>query len=150
MKSIQVFRKPVEKAVQGDRCGICISNFDPKQFERGYICSPNFVRTCYGVIINLEKVKYFKNAISSGSKFHISIGHETLLGKITLFADPDEASLASSSTLNEFDFNCDYIYLDEINMDRDQNKEVSNFEPYQKDLLLFSQFQILIYHILKY
>lgn len=125
VKSIQVFRKPVERAFQGDRCGICISNFDSKQFERGVVSSPNYVRTCYGVIINFEKVKYFKGTISSGSKFHISVGHETLLGKIILFAEP--GGTTSISSKNEFNFNREYIYLDEINNDVDTHKKDVNF-----------------------
>ena len=81
------------------------------------------MRTCYGVIINLEKVKYFKSTISSGSKFHISIGHETVLGKITLFAEPEEAS--SKLPINkEFDLNREYIFLDEINNEGIEKKEV--------------------------
>lgn len=123
MKSIQVFRKPVDKAVQGDRCGICISNFDAKQFERGVVCAPGFVKTSYGVLINLDRVKYYKNSITSGSKFHISIGHETLLGKITLFAEPSDYQ-DSAKTSTEFDFNKEYIYLEEINSQKEDEKKV--------------------------
>lgn len=115
-----MFRKPVERAFEGDRCGVCISNFDSKQFERGVVSAPNYVKTSYGVIINVEKIKYYKSAISSGSKFHISIGHETLLGKIVLFAEPQAGNTPSN---NEFDFNREYIYLDEINSQ--EKKEVN-------------------------
>lgn len=137
VKSIQVFRKPVDKAFQGDRCGICISNFDSKQFERGVVSSPNYVRTCYGVIINLEKVKYFKGTISSGSKFHISIGHETLLGKIIVFAEPDGKTSISSK--NEFDFNREYIYLDEFNSDVDNHKKDVKFNIFLLFLYKFNK-----------
>lgn len=124
VKSIQVFRKPVDRAVQGDRCGICISNFDAKQFERGVVCAPGFVKTSYGVLVNLDKVKYYKNPISSGSKFHISVGHETLLGKITLFAEPNDQDSSKTTTPVEFDFNKEYIYLDEINSQNEGEKKV--------------------------
>lgn len=120
VKSIQVFRKPVDKAFEGDRCGICISNFDAKQFERGVVCTPNHVKTCYGVIIDMETIKHYKHSIASGSKYHISIGHETLLGKIELFAEPQPSTQTSSS--HPFDFNRDYIYVNEINKDVNQEK----------------------------
>lgn len=121
VKSIQVFRKPVDKAYQGDRCGVCISNFDSKQFERGVVCAPNYVKTCYGVVINVDMIKYYKSPISSGSKFHITVGHETLLGKITLFAEPQLTNETPPSS--EFDFNKEYIYVDQINSQEDNEKK---------------------------
>jgi selenocysteine-specific elongation factor len=121
VKSIQVFRKPVEKAFQGDRCGICISNFDSKQFERGIVSSLNYVKTCYGVILRLNRIKYYKSAITSGSKFHISMGHETILGKIELFAQDSSETQAET-----FDFSREYIHIDEIN-EEIQNKCVYAF-----------------------
>lgn len=127
VKSIQVFRKPVEKAFEGDRCGVCISNFDSKQFERGVVCSPGYIKNAYGVIINVEKIKYYKSAITSGSKFHVSIGHETLLGKIVLFAEPQSHSDTTAAVpSSQFDFNKEYIYLDEINaQESSENKGVN-------------------------
>lgn len=106
---------------QGDRCGICISNFDSKQFERGVVCAPNSVKTCYGVIINVELIKYYKSAITNGSKFHISIGHETLLGKIVLFADLNPS--IDSRGNSEFDFNKEYIFVEEINGQGESEKK---------------------------
>ena len=112
-----MFRKPVEKASQGDRCGICIGNFDAKQFERGIVCEPNHIKTAYGLIVSLKKIKHFKGQIESGSKFHITIGHETVIGKIELFG-----LLENSSDEFNFDFGKDYLYLDEYQSD-DQSKQ---------------------------
>jgi selenocysteine-specific elongation factor len=120
VKSIQVFRKPVEKAAQGDRCGICISNFDSKQFERGVICSPNFLKYSFGVIISLNKIKHFKGSIESGSKFHISIGHETLLGKVELFGEVESENEKNTND-NSFDFSKEYIYVHDLNPPAEEN-----------------------------
>jgi len=57
VKSIQIFRKPVDKAAQGDRCGICLANVDAKQFERGVIAEPNFVKNTFAVIVSVNRIK---------------------------------------------------------------------------------------------
>ena len=118
VKSIQVFRKPVEKAIQGDRCGICLANFDSKQFERGFASAPGFVKNAYSVIIQLNKIRHFKSKIESMSKFHISIGHETVLGKIELFA---------IETGEAFDFSRDYLHIPDIDQETLDQKD-SNFK----------------------
>lgn len=41
VKSMQMFRQPVQQASQGDRLGICVTQFDPKQLERGLACTPD-------------------------------------------------------------------------------------------------------------
>lgn len=117
VKSIQIFRKPVEHAVQGDRCGICFTSFDAKQFERGILCQPNYSRPAYAAIISLNKIRHFKGTIHSGSKFHITIGHETLIAKIDLFTENNEAS-SDKRTSNDFDFRKEYIYVEECDAEK--------------------------------
>jgi selenocysteine-specific elongation factor len=34
-----MFRKPIDKAIQGDRIGICVTQFDPDKLERGLVCT---------------------------------------------------------------------------------------------------------------
>jgi len=111
VKSIQVFRKPVEKASQGDRCGICISNFDAKLFERGIVCTPNHAKTAYAVIIKVNKIKHFKGKIESGSKFHITVGHETILAKLDLFVETENQ--VEKCDNGGFNFTKEYEHVDE-------------------------------------
>ena len=40
VKSIQAFKMPVEKAVAGDRVGVCVSNLSADLIERGLACHP--------------------------------------------------------------------------------------------------------------
>ncbi|KAK6643404.1 hypothetical protein RUM43_004909 [Polyplax serrata] len=61
IKSIEVFRKPVETLVQGDRAGICVTQFDPKTLERGLACQVNYLPKVYAAIIDFNKVKYYKD-----------------------------------------------------------------------------------------
>jgi selenocysteine-specific elongation factor len=40
IKSMQMFRKPVQAAKQGDRVGICVAQLDSTLIERGIASSP--------------------------------------------------------------------------------------------------------------
>lgn len=85
IRSIQMFGKPVESASQGDRVGICLNQFTDTM-ERGLLATPNIVKTLFAVTIPLHRIKYFKkDKIRSHAKFHISVGHETVMGQILLF-----------------------------------------------------------------
>ena len=57
----------------------------------------------------MNKIKHFKGVIQSGSKFHITIGHETIIAKIELFKSYDQQET------DHFDFGKEYIYLNEYN-----------------------------------
>lgn len=48
VKSIQKFHIPVQHAIQGDRLGICVTQFDPDQVERCLVCSPGYLHATYG------------------------------------------------------------------------------------------------------
>ena len=85
VKSMQMFKKSVKTASQGDRVGVCVTQFDAKKLERGLVCTPGFVQIAHGGIVDFNAIKFFKVTIASKSKYHISLGHETVLGKITLF-----------------------------------------------------------------
>lgn len=80
-----MFRKPVQEAHQGDRLGICVTQFDPKLLERGIVCSPGLGSFVDYAIIDANIIKYFKHSIESKAKFHITIGYATVLAQITIF-----------------------------------------------------------------
>ena len=85
VKSMQVFRKSVDRISQGDRAGLCVSQFDPKLLERGLVFTGDVVKTVHAAIIDINKVAYYKGSITTKMKYHVSIGHETVLAKITFF-----------------------------------------------------------------
>ncbi|CAB3367579.1 Hypothetical predicted protein [Cloeon dipterum] len=103
VKSMQMFRQPVDKASQGDRLGICVTQFDPKLLERGLVSVPNYVPTIYAAIVKLNKIRFYQASIKTKAKFHLSIGHETVLGKVTLFQGT-----------HEFELSQEFEYLEEI------------------------------------
>lgn len=55
VKAIQMFRKPVSRAVQGDRVGICVTQFDPKAIERALVCTPGSMPSITGLVIIIVK-----------------------------------------------------------------------------------------------
>ncbi|ESO86354.1 hypothetical protein LOTGIDRAFT_220667 [Lottia gigantea] len=112
IKSMQMFKKPVQKIVQGDRAGICVTQFDAKLLERGLICTPGALPTVHAAIISLNKISYYKGPIATKSKFHITLGHETVMGKITVFGALTSDDKQASSSADNFDFSIEYSYQD--------------------------------------
>jgi selenocysteine-specific elongation factor len=91
VKSMQMFRRKVKSIRQGDRAGICVSNFDPKLLERGIAASPGAVQLLKGAIAIVRKVSYFPGKLRCGSKFHISIGHATIMATVTFWGGKELA-----------------------------------------------------------
>ena len=102
VKSIQIFRKAANCALQGDRAGLCVTQFDSSLLERGLISTPGILPNVNAMVISLKKIRYFKQDISSGSKFHVSIGHSTVLSTITLF---------TKEMVEDFDYDHEYAFL---------------------------------------
>jgi len=107
VKSIQMFRKGVDKAVAGDRAGVCVTQFDPSLLERGLVCSQGAVPSTWTVVASCERIKFFKGDVESKAKFHISLGHETVMAKITLFSSPE----------SEFCLSREFSYVESLQKD---------------------------------
>lgn len=56
VKSMQMFKKNVRYAQQGDRVGICVTNLDPKLIERAIAASPGAVPLLSTVLCLVKKV----------------------------------------------------------------------------------------------
>ncbi|XP_077977999.1 selenocysteine-specific elongation factor-like [Glandiceps talaboti] len=113
VKSIQMFRKPVNSVMQGDRAGICVTQFDPKQLERGMVCSPGALPTILAGIIDVKKIGYYKASISTKAKFHITTGHATVMGRVSFFS-PNSEKEDSVTSDSGFNFDQEYIYQEEL------------------------------------
>ncbi|XP_069793504.1 selenocysteine-specific elongation factor isoform X2 [Narcine bancroftii] len=112
VKSMQMFRKPVNTAIQGDRVGICVTQFDPKQLERGLVCSPESLCTLYAAIISVKKIPYFKGPVHTKAKFHITVGHDTVMGRVMFFS-PAPENVDAEPVVDCFDFDKEYLYQEE-------------------------------------
>lgn len=114
VKSMQMFRVPVTEASQGDRVGICVTQFDPKLLERGLVCSPSTIPTIFAAIISVKHIPYYKGTITSKSKFHITIGHETVMGKLQVFGLPPGQSVDPPQDSKSFDMSREYVFQEAI------------------------------------
>ncbi|KAB5584188.1 hypothetical protein PHYPO_G00104510 [Pangasianodon hypophthalmus] len=118
VKSIQMFRKPVPNAMQGDRVGVCVTQFDPKLLERGVVCTPGSLHTIHAAIISVRKIEYYRGALSSRAKFHITVGHETVMARVSFFsraplsADSGAASPTEQSA-EAFSFDWEFCHQEE-------------------------------------
>lgn len=148
IKSVQMFRKPVSGAMQGDRVGVCVTQFDPKLLERGAVCTPGSLRTLHAAVISARKIGYFKGSLATRAKFHITVGHETVMAKVTFFGLPpaDAAEPPSDSKPppsqpcsleTPFTFDREYYYQDEYCMG--QGQAGSGPDPEQWALLEFER-----------
>jgi selenocysteine-specific elongation factor len=85
IKSIQMFRRKVQSISQGDRAGICVGNLDAKLLERGIAAAPGAVPLLRGAICLVRKVSYYAGTLPCGGKFHISVGHSTVMATVTFW-----------------------------------------------------------------
>lgn len=106
VKSMQMFHHPIETAEEGDRLGICVPQLDPKQLERGLVCRPDYILFMWAAIVKVHRIKYFQSLIKSKDKFHISIGYETVMATVTIFA--------SSESNDSFDPQANYELKEEL------------------------------------
>ncbi|XP_012924896.1 selenocysteine-specific elongation factor isoform X2 [Heterocephalus glaber] len=112
VKSMQMFHTPVTSAMQGDRLGICVTQFDPKLLERGLVCAPESLHTVHAAIISVEKISYFRGPLQTKAKFHITVGHETVMGRL-LFFSPAPDSFDREPVLDSFDFSQEYLFQEQ-------------------------------------
>ena len=104
--------------LQGDRAGLCVTQFDAKQLERGLICEPGALPSVTAAIMRVSKISYFKSTIATKAKFHVTIGHETVMGRATFFGRYSETGTRPVSDKTDmtapFDFSLEYMYQNEL------------------------------------
>ncbi len=80
-----MFRKPVANAKQGDRVGICVAQLDATLIERGIAATPKSLQSTDLILAEVRKIPYFTEAVKNKTKFHITIGHQTVIGYCLFF-----------------------------------------------------------------
>ena len=45
---------------QGDRAGVCVTQFDPKSLERGTVCSPGALPSIEAAVVLVKRIPYYK------------------------------------------------------------------------------------------
>ncbi|XP_036330932.1 selenocysteine-specific elongation factor [Rhagoletis pomonella] len=127
VKSIQMFRRPVQSAAMGDRVGICVPQFNAKTMERGILAKPGYLHNVYAACIRMNRIRFYKFAIRSKSKLHITIGHDTVMANVTLFKS------ISTESEGTFNLNNEYEFIEEL-------EPVSNVET-QEHIFALLEFQ---------
>lgn len=112
VKSIQQFHRASDRAVAGDRAGLCVTKLDADKLERGIVSAVGLVPTIERFVAAVERIRFFKSDVTSRTKFHISMGHSTAMGSLIFFADP--ATLAVDAT---YDATKQYLYQDVLATD---------------------------------
>lgn len=115
-----MFRENRDSAEVGDRIGMCLSKFDKKLMERGVVCTPNYAVRSHAIIIPVKKITHFKLPVITGTKYHISIGHETCMGTVSLFSISKELIMNKS----EFSYDLEYNYCNELIEEEESKNEV--------------------------
>jgi selenocysteine-specific elongation factor len=85
VKEMQMFKKSIQKACQGDRVGMLIKNLDSTKIERSIACNDGYVSSIDGGLFLLKKVKFYKGEIKSNQKFYIIIGNQGVMAKCLFF-----------------------------------------------------------------
>lgn len=111
-----MFRRKIENAIQGDRVGLCVTQFDPKDLERGVVCSPGLMPQVWALVADVNRIAYFKGKYATKAKFHISILHETVVAKTTFFA-----STKTDNSNKHLDFDLHYSYVEEVSEESEPN-----------------------------
>jgi selenocysteine-specific elongation factor len=135
VRSMQMFKEPVDEAKQGDRVGICVQQLDPALIERGVANARGTVTLASALLARVSKVRFFRTPCKSKTRLHISVGHSTVMGEVSFFVEagaragvaaaaPDAAvaeakALAEHAPRSLFDLSKEYEHVDELSGDRE-------------------------------
>jgi len=98
VRSMQMFRRPVKGARQGDRVGICVTNLNSALVERGIATAPGSVPLISSALCLVKKVRFFRSTCRSGAKYHVSIGHTTVVADAMFFGAAELAAKLGSES----------------------------------------------------
>eukprot|EP01116_Phalansterium_solitarium_P022500 TRINITY_DN7450_c0_g1_i1.p1 TRINITY_DN7450_c0_g1~~TRINITY_DN7450_c0_g1_i1.p1 ORF type:complete len:536 (-),score=121.64 TRINITY_DN7450_c0_g1_i1:6-1613(-) len=134
VKSMQMFHRPVQRASQGDRVGICVTQLDSKLLERGLVADPGYISAIQAAVMPVQKIRFFKGQIKTRSKVHVTVGHETVMATVSFFAFSKahlerlrQTSAHPVGVLPGFDVSCEYEFRDELSETNDDNPAGSQF-----------------------
>lgn len=102
VRSLQMFRQPVTEAMQGDRVAMCVAALDAKELERGIVLGEKYpVPMIDAAVCVVDKISYFKSTATTKSKFHVTLGHQTVMATAYFFCPFPQTTGTSSSSRTE-------------------------------------------------
>ena len=112
VKGLQVFKQPVLHAIQGDRVGVCVTGLDPDGVERGLMTmASDPAPSLEYIVCSCESIRYFKLDINSKAKFHVTIGHSTVMAVAMFFKGDRSFSLDTQYSYSEGIVGSDLVLL---------------------------------------
>lgn len=118
IKSLQAFRRPVTEARRGDRVGICFAQLDAGVMERGLLAEPGSVPAVTAVVAAVQRIRFFKGAVPSKARFHITLGHVTVMAQVVFFggtaAGSDAVVEDVAARAAAFTFDTEYAFQEEL------------------------------------
>jgi GTPase len=91
VKSIQMFKRPVTSVTRGNRAALCVTQLNAKLLERGLAAAPGTVPTFAAAVAAVDKVRFYNGPVPGKGRYHMSIGHATVMAEATFFGLPDTA-----------------------------------------------------------
>jgi selenocysteine-specific elongation factor len=100
IKSMQMFKRSTKQIQQGDRAGMCVSSFDANLLERGVCATPGAVHLVKGAVAIVRKIPYYPNQLKNNSKYHVSVGHTTVMATVSFWGAVELAKYSAAGTDN--------------------------------------------------
>jgi hypothetical protein len=102
VRSLQMFKRPVQEARKGDRVAMCVAALDSKELERGIVIAEKFpVPTLDACVCVINRLSYFKAEVKTKAKFHVTLGHSTVMASAYFFCPLDVGAQPSTSSAAE-------------------------------------------------
>ena len=101
VKSMQMFKRPVQSCERGDRLGMCITQLDHNLMERGLVASPGSVPTFNAAVVTAEKIRFFKQTVGSKMRFHVTVGHATVMATAEFFGEVPADGAGETATVED-------------------------------------------------
>ena len=101
VKSMQMFKRPVQSCERGDRLGMCITQLDHNLMERGLVASPGSVPTFNAAVVSAEKIRFFKQTVGSKMRFHVTVGHATVMATAEFFGEVPADGASETATIED-------------------------------------------------
>jgi hypothetical protein len=98
VKSMQMFKRPVTSVTRGDRAALCVTQLNAKLLERGLAAAPGTVPTFAAAVAAVDKVRFYNGPVPGKAKYHMSIGHATVMAEATFFGLPDTPGSSQAGT----------------------------------------------------
>lgn len=102
VRSLQRFKLACQEAVQGDRVAMCVAGLDAKDLERGIVIGEKFpVPTLDACVCVVHRLRYFKHSVPTKARFHVTLGHQTVMATAHFFCPLDAGATPSFSSTSQ-------------------------------------------------